>query len=126
MFSLTFWAVCTTMKWGCWLRIFPYKWDSKRKLLLTQKSLILNVIYKYIELCLLMAVGFISLRLAQTLGKDLPFRIRAMHIAWFLSFSGTLALKLQFDFRREEIKFFTNTVLQELASQVCQSKFAKL
>lgn len=122
MLSLTYSAICATMKYGCLLRIYPYKWDSKNKRLVTQKSKFLNFIYKYLELCLALTVAFISLRLFQTLGKVVPIQIRAMHTAWFIAFWGTFILKLQFDFRREEVKFFTNILLQKLAL-ACQSKF---
>jgi len=96
---------------GCFLRFYPYVWDSKTyRLRMAGK---INLFICHVNQCFVLAtLSFMIFWIFQTMNADVPPRIRIMNFIWILA-HGTVTLNsFQFKIRRTEVMAFTNALLE--------------
>jgi len=121
--NLSLAVVSQTFRYGCFLNIFPYKWNpTTYQLSLPTKR---KDIWLYNTHCLYMFfLGIIcGVRFVLYFQvKDLPGPIRVFHVGWALAYLLTNICFLQFHLKKEAIMSFTN----QLFKYIIQSRKGSL
>ena len=96
---------------GCFLRFYPYVWDSKTYQLRMAGKISLFV-YHVNQCFLLATLSFMMFRIFQTMNADVPPRIRIMNFIWILAYGIVTLNSFQFNLRRTDVMAFTNALLE--------------
>jgi len=106
-------AVSQTMKYGCFLNILPYKWDSKTYQLSLPRKPKDTWLHKLH--CLYMFILGITCGarfLYYFLVKDLPGPFRVFHVGWSMGYLLTNLCFLQFHLEKTAIMNFSNQLFK--------------
>jgi len=108
-------AVSHTLRFGCWLRIFPYKWDSIKYQLSVPNNRLNTWLFNFHGIYMLILGVIVSLRfILFTRVENVPPQVLILHLLWVLSYILTTVCFIQFWHRKHEIMEFCNLLFKHI------------